>query len=123
MGLMVIFPWTGEALIVIIWKSRVFRILITMSPMRNETALDLAILLKFGLADEFEINFRRALAKDNIDSLVSCLNDELGLLARDAGIKVLLSRREEKDQSYVTVVGQSRFFGDNWPVRRQSFSI
>lgn len=97
--------------------------LTTMSPMRNETALDLAILLKFGLADEFEVNFRRALAKDNIDSLVSCLNDELGLLARDAGIKVLLSRREEKDQSYVTVVGQSRFFGDNWPVRRQSFSI
>lgn len=89
----------------------------------NQAALDLANLLKSGLLEEFENGFRFAAKSMSLEGLVNCLNEQLKAMASEPALKVLLSQREGKGESYVTVVGDSRFFGDSWTVRRQKFTI
>ena len=76
--------------------------------------MPLVNLLKVGLVDEFEAEFKRAAVASGVDDLVQSLNLEL----ERVGLKMRVSQAFSRDGCYVTVIGLSRFFDEGYMMRR-----
>lgn len=87
---------------------------------QRQKASDLAVLLKSGMTEEFETRFRKTTEEINIQGLAKLVNEELDN-ASDLELKV--SQKSSDNKNHVSVMGQSRLFGDSWKLVRQSFSV
>ncbi|MBI1269696.1 hypothetical protein GC174_04605 [bacterium] len=81
--------------------------------------MPLVNLLKVGLVDEFEAEFKRAATASGVEDLVRSLNLEL----ERVGLAMRVSQAFSRDGCYVTVIGQSRFFDEGYMMRRLKFPV
>ena len=85
---------------------------------------EMADLLRAGLTSLFVRRFKRA-ARDAgaPEQLVEQVNGELRHGSCPTELKLVVSPRTSQSGSSISVVGASRFFGESWPVVRETFYL